>query len=373
MISNISLYQFKNFADEAKVTLAQMNIIYGCNGKGKSTLLQSILLLSQTMRSDGKILNLRLNGEFINLERFDDVINRFAADDDKQFKIEIPSDDDNICTAYEADEKPQLAKLVDLKINGKNYLSQLGEENSSIQQNHDSAFLPTSDVMGLSNLKNLFYISADRKGPCNSVKRNDNITNNTTGVHGENLIQLLYSRLDIQEKLTQEMSKIFKGASIKLPSKVDDDELKLFIDSSDNSDGFKPSNVGFGYSYVLPIIVQVLLAPPKSIIVIENPEAHLHPAAQSRLMTFLIEQMQQKSLQIFLETHSDHTINGVRLAVKQEILQPQDVNILFISRDEYDDRGIPLIEKIKVDKNGALSQYPDDFMDEWAKQASELL
>lgn len=54
-------------------------------------------------------------------------------------------------------------------------------------------------------------------------------------------------------------------------------------------------------------------------------------------------------------------------------MQPQDVNILFISRDEYDDRGIPLIEKIKVDKNGALSQYPDDFMDEWAKQASELL
>ena len=90
-------------------------------------------------------------------------------------------------------------------------------------------------------------------------------------------------------------------------------------------------------------------------------------------MTFLIEQMQQKSLQIFLETHSDHTINGVRLAVKQEILQPQDVNILFISRDEYDDRGTPLIEKIVVDKNGALSQYPDDFMDEWAKQASELL
>ncbi len=374
MISNISLYQFKNFADETKVALAQMNIIYGCNGKGKSTLLQSILLLSQTMRSDGKILNLRLNGEFINLERFDDVINRFAADDDKQFKIEITSDGDNICTVYEADEKPQLARLVDLKINGEDYLSQKSIKDSNLEVNkQDNKPIPTSDIIGLSNLKNLFYISADRKGPCNSVKRNDNITNNTTGVHGEYLIQLLYSRLDIQEKLTQEMSKIFKGASIKLPSKVDDDELKLFIDSSDNSDGFKPSNVGFGYSYVLPIIVQVLLAPPKSIIVIENPEAHLHPAAQSRLMTFLIEQMQQKSLQIFLETHSDHTINGVRLAVKQEILQPQDVNILFISRDEYDDRGIPLIEKIKVDKNGALSQYPDDFMDEWAKQASELL
>ena len=97
MISNISLYQFKNFADEAKVALAQMKYNIWLQWKGKIYFIAiNFTFISDKCVLMEKILNLRLNGEFINLERFDDVINRFAADDGKQFKIEITSDGDNI-------------------------------------------------------------------------------------------------------------------------------------------------------------------------------------------------------------------------------------------------------------------------------------
>ena len=219
----------------------------------------------------------------------------------------------------------------------------------------------------------MYYVSADRRGPINGIKRDDNVNPDCVGVNGEFSIQVLYHHPELLSQLEDALSTIFKGASIRLPSDSNDDDLKLLLDSSDSSKGYKPTNVGFGYSHVLPIIIQVLLAKPNSIVILENPEAHLHPGAQSRIVDFLIHQMKEKSLQIFIESHSDHIINGARLAVKNQTITPNEVSILFVSRDETDVRGIPSVHQVEILPNGALCDYYDDFMDEWTKQSGALL
>lgn len=144
---------------------------------------------------------------------------------------------------------------------------------------------------------------------------------------------------------------------------------------------FKPQNVGLGISYILPVLGTILTAWPTSIIIIENPEAHIHPKGQAKLGE-LIARAAAYGVQVFVETHSDHVINGVRVAVRDGILKPEDVNIAFFERKEHlkddakdsDDTEIySEIRNIKVDVNGSLSEYPEDFLDEWNNQLLELM
>lgn len=379
MITEISLYQFKNYAEKRTIPFSALNIIYGGNGRGKSTMLQALLLLSQTLRAEDKLHKLRVNGEFITLDRFEDILCSYAEEDEQEIHINVHSGSDFIETVYTKDQLPQRAKLKVLKINGKDYVSENAvesfDEKGCAEDASDTGFSfdSISDVTGLQHLKSMCYVSADRRGPINTIKRDDNVDSSYVGVNGEYTIQAMYHHSELISQMSAALSYIFKGATIRIPSNPDDDDLRLLLDSSDNSQGYKPSNVGFGYSHVLPIVVQVLLAKPGSIVIIENPEAHLHPGAQSRMVEFLINQIKEKSLQIFVESHSDHIVNGARLAVKNQTITSKDVSVLFVSKDETDVRGIPFVHKIDILPNGALSEYFDDFMDEWTKQSGALL
>src|SRR5438046_1441121 len=81
------------------------------------------------------------------------------------------------------------------------------------------------------------------------------------------------------------------------------------------SSEYRPTNVGFGITYALPIVVSILSARPGSLVIIENPEAHLHPRGQVR-MGELLSLASTAGIQVLIETHSDHVLNGIRLAVR---------------------------------------------------------
>lgn len=144
---------------------------------------------------------------------------------------------------------------------------------------------------------------------------------------------------------------------------------------------FNPQSVGFGISYILPVLVALLTSIPEDIVIIENPEAHLHPRGQAE-MGNLIARAAAYGVQVFVETHSDHVINGVRVAVKKGIVKPDDVNIAFFERKRHEivsDDGVKGqeyyadVRNIKIDANGSLSEYPEDFMDEWSNQLMRLM
>ena len=144
---------------------------------------------------------------------------------------------------------------------------------------------------------------------------------------------------------------------------------------------FKPENVGFGVSDILPVLTALLTSRPGDIVIIENPEAHLHPKGQAK-MGELLARAAAYGVQLFVETHSDHVINGIRVAAAEKIIKSEDVNIAFFERKEHCDLSVDgavknetyaEVRNIKVDDQGSLSEYPADFMDEWNNQLMELI
>ena len=121
-------------------------------------------------------------------------------------------------------------------------------------------------------------------------------------------------------------------------------------------------NAGFGISYALPIVVAALRAEVGGLLLVENPEAHLHPAGQSKIGDFLAR-IAADGVQIFLETHSDHVLNGIRVAVANgsAALLPEQVVIHFFRAE--DDEG-PTLQSMELGRTGQLSAWPDGFFDQ---------
>jgi len=132
----------------------------------------------------------------------------------------------------------------------------------------------------------------------------------------------------------------------------------------------RPSNVGFGLTYCLPIIVACLAAPKGALLLLENPEAHLHPRGQSALGQ-LLARCAADGVQIIVETHSDHVLNGIRIAAKRSEIPNEDVAVHFFSRNV--ENGESSITSPVLHANGRFSDWPDGFFDEWSKALDELL
>jgi predicted ATPase len=143
-----------------------------------------------------------------------------------------------------------------------------------------------------------------------------------------------------------------------------------------------PVNMPYGVSYLLPIIVSCLVRQiPKDrlfenynqedeeneLVIIENPEAHLHPFAQSKLGYFLAKM--SKHVQIIIETHSEHIINGIRLAtLEEDIDQNEIINFLESNEDSIQ----PNIKEISIDQFSDLTDWPRGFFDQQEADISKI-
>lgn len=372
MIEQISLTNFKCFRDKTTFPLSRINLLYGMNGRGKSTVLQALLLFAQSVSGKSGIKKLQLKGDLINLGTFTDVINQYCGK--PCFGIEIKEGEELLKSIYGQDDNPTMATVKDLKVNGVSFFNE-----NSIDTTTDEAkskrtlgVIDKSNIRLLRTFEHVKYVSADRVGPREFMERKA-IDDYVLGVNGENSFQVMETRgRDFQEQVRALLDEVLGGASVRVETSQDKSIIQLYLDSVNNSGGFKPINVGFGYSYVLPVVLALLLADNGDILVIENPEAHLHPAAQSRMASVMMEYARKKNLQLFLETHSDHVVNGLRIAVKNGKIECGEVNILHFDREGMVNES-PSFEQIKIDKRGNLSSLPDDFMDEWTNQLLQLV
>ncbi len=120
-------------------------------------------------------------------------------------------------------------------------------------------------------------------------------------------------------------------------------------------------NVGYGVTYVLPILVAILSAEPGALILIENPEAHIHPHAQAELMK-LVMKAAKAGIQIIIETHSDHIMNGALVAIAQNEENLDLVKAYFFERDEHTHTSVP--RRLEILKDGRIAEPPKGFFDQ---------
>ena len=130
---------------------------------------------------------------------------------------------------------------------------------------------------------------------------------------------------------------------------------------------YRATNVGFGLSYVLPVVL-ALLAPPGALCLVENPEAHLHPRGQTKLAE-LAARAAKAGVQVFVETHSDHFVDGVRIAVRDGLIPAADAAIHYFERRD----GRAAVSSPAVDADGRLSHWPAGFFDQHDENLAKLL
>ena len=138
-------------------------------------------------------------------------------------------------------------------------------------------------------------------------------------------------------------------------------KYKFSREENTMTDDMYAINVGYGITYVLPIVIAILSAEPGALILIENPEAHIHPRAQAELMK-LIMKAAKAGIQIIIETHSDHIMNGALVAIAQDSKNSDLVKAYFFERDEHTHTSVP--RSLEILKDGRIVNPPKGFFDQ---------
>jgi predicted ATP-dependent endonuclease of OLD family len=230
-----------------------------------------------------------------------------------------------------------------------------------------------------SHFRNMHYVSADRIGPQKFYEKFNLDNFIETGKRGEKTLNVLAYKEEYQiheklrigqdaytlkEQTGKWLSQILdtSNINIKPEDKANDYIITLdFLIGEQQEQAFKPSNVGFGFSYILPIIVSGLIAKEGEILIIENPEAHLHPKAQSALTKFLAK-VASTGVQVFLESHSEHVLNALRVAVvlDEYEVNHEDINVLYftnLAENNY-------FEQVIIEEDGGISDWHEGFFDQ---------
>lgn len=390
MITELTLTNFKCFEKETKFEFAKLNLLTGINGRGKSSVLQSLLLLSQTLRNSNSPEKLLINGEWIELGTFEDI--KCSHSGSKEIIIEIKTNDkeqNNLLFVYEEYGNGRIGNLTDLRIDNEGKFQENTTESDttskSTKNNSKKSLLPLGPLNNSSFLHKFHYISADRLGPIEYVKKSGFPDSLKLGIRGENFINILANYGEILNvsmplcknlsnhsliiQTTNWLSYIFDGANVEILGKENSSSiLSLLLNSQNVESGktYKAPNVGFGYSYVLPIVVAGLIAKKDDTLVIENPEAHLHPRAQSRIAEYLAR-IAATGIQVFVESHSEHILNGIRLCVLNPDItfNNQDISIYYFD-ENYNS------ELLQINENGKVNNWPSGFFDQQEIDLAEI-
>ena len=183
--------------------------------------------------------------------------------------------------------------------------------------------------------------------------------------HNNNVNELLYLDDNLKNEVELFIQKIFPNIILYLELEEEFGATLSFFEKQ--KEGEYQSNLHIIYE-IIPVITALLSSKEDNIVLIKYPEMYLSPKEQS-LIGNLIAKTASKGTQLFIETHSDHIINSIRVAVKEKVIDNKEVAIVHFNRVEEDIDSL----KIRIDKYGELSNYPDGFLDEWGNQLMKLL
>ena len=116
-------------------------------------------------------------------------------------------------------------------------------------------------------------------------------------------------------QVSARLDRFFPGCAVDVQEVLNANAVTLGVRISADTGFLRPVHCGFGITQILPIIVAALSIPKGDLLLIENPEVHLHPAGQALMGQFLAE-VAHSGIQVIVETHSDHILNGIRRAIK---------------------------------------------------------
>ena len=323
MINKVQIEHFKDIEKET-LELKPLTVITGVNSAGKSAAIQSILAVLK--KADVK-------GDFL-LGQYDfsfkGAVCKYGAYD--EFKILLETDEGN-------------------------YTLNVNSEKEELN--------PAKLALGLE--KNAFYLSANRKGYDTFEQRS---TDYAVGVQGEYLFDALFKAKDelIALDLKADGERETLGGQVDawlneilgMKFKVNTEERNQSIIVSYDTDelkGLMPNQLGTAVSYLSKVLIMCLHAKPDDLLMIENPEIHLHPKAQAKLGEFLTV-IADAGVQLIVETHSEHVINKIQYQIYSGKYDTEKLAIYYKGnpREQF--------EKVVIDEHGRyIVDFPEGFFD----------
>lgn len=366
MLTRLDLKYFKCF-ELLKLPLAHLTLLSGSNASGKSSVLQALVLLHQTMREHEWSTRLMLNGNAIRLGTVTDVVDKVHGRRNCEIGVEDGSPTYHwVFTGERSDMSMAVERMI---------LSTVSYDRPKSLR----YLLPLDfdgDAMSLANrLKGITYITAERVGPREVYALEDRQIATVVGPAGEHAVSILHWGRDEEtisglvlkglpptrlRQVEERMRIFFPGCGLVVQQVPQANAVTLGLRTSADTSFHRPIHEGFGLTQVFPIVVAALSAAKEDILLIENPEVHLHPAGQSLMGQFLAE-VAQAGIQVVLETHSDHVLNGIRRFVKGEQINPEQVAIHFF-RPRTDEAA--QVISPQLDASGNIDAWPEGFFDQ---------
>ena len=373
MLEMLTLNNFKAFLKQ-EILLRPLTLLTGLNGMGKSSALQSLLLLRQSYQQRVLALSegagLVLNGELVQLGTGRDVLFDNAEEDEIRFTLKTDGKEARWRFAYDR-QADVLRHVPERGVGPSIYASNLFTDN-------------------------FHYLEAERVGPRSSFEMADFAVreHKQMGTKGQFAVHFLnqYRSKEVLQELfhpngrssslidqvTAWMGDVSPGTVIQARPYGEMDLMHLSFgferpDTAGDVRYYRSTNVGFGLTYTLPVLVALLSSAAGALVLLENPEAHLHPRGQFQVGE-LIARAASAGIQVIVETHSDHILNGIRVAVKRGLTKPEDVALHFFQRPANDSElsGIRVVSP-QIDSDGRLDVWPEDFFDEYGKSMRNLL
>jgi predicted ATPase len=380
-IEALRITNFKCFQD-LRLSLAQLSLFTGYNAAGKSTALQGLLLLAQACRWDPYSNAVPLAGQLVRLGLPGDLLSASATA--RSIRMGIQTTEDSITWELEPGElavgllKVKEASLSTADgecVSWQDALWPLAIQRLAVNAEHLRRLL-----------SEIIVISAVRSGPSDAYPVPDDAGrfHADVGVEGQFAPWWLARSSDdevdeerrhplecgtsFRRQLDAYLGDLFPGAQVNAEQISRTAQVRLELRTSSTGEWIRPANIGYGLTYAFPILTALLAAKKGQVVIIDSPEAHLHPSAQSA-MGRLLARIASAGVQVIVETHSDHVLNGVRLAIRDKIVSPNEVAIHFFAGPAEGTHGV---SSLHVDSNGSIESWPEGFFDQSERDLTQL-
>ena len=412
-ITKIAVKNFKSIAEECEIDIRPLTILAGANSSGKSSIMQPLLMLKQTLEAPydpGPLLIDGPNARFTSADQFLSTLADEKREDRFQIRIETcaPDFSHSVATTFrKAEGRIELVEmLVEENVDNNHvssperlilYPEMVPEEVKLIIERHlipkdydvvkrSRCFLVFGSKDGYtfftvtpnleSNILNSIHLPGLRGNPERIYK-----LANTGARYPGTFEHYAASIIHEWQETGDERLKIVVGAlrTLELTGKVSTKRVgdigievqvgRLWHDSTSETDMVSITDVGFGVSQVLPVLVAVIVAEPGQLVYLEQPELHLHPRAQVTLARVLADAA-KRGVRVVAETHSSLLLLGVQTLVAEGNLSPELVKLHWFTRRED---GVTEVTSADLDEAGAYGDWPEDFDDVDLKTQSRYI
>ena len=358
--------------------LAPFTILTGLNSAGKSTVCHALALLGQSIREGGHRSRdeLLLNGDLVRLGNVGDVQNQST--DQQVFEITLRNETAEVTWRFTGERRNPKAVLHSGEIRAFDGSRKIDFQNVSLGEGVEK---PIAVL-----LRDLEFLTTLRSDPAEVIATIDSDSDHRIGTLGEGAVPLLYLNdqahiseslriADVPPTLPRQveawMRHFFPGFAMEIqPVDSAMEIMTLRIRTELSGEFHQPPNVGYGPYYALPMVTAALSRTPGQLLMLDSPEAHLHPSCQNEVAKFLAK-VAASGVQVLVETHNDHFINGARIAVRNGEIPASNV-ILHYFGEFTEDGHAHQHSTISINREGVLDHWPEGFCDQYEADLANL-